>query len=225
MRMNLSLVVASTLVISAFIVSSAKADDVGPPVWTGFYAGAQIGYGWGRDRIHDSSLSTGDSDYSDRFKIDGMTGGVHGGYNYQTGPWVVGAEADIELANVDGDNPDWPFGDNTKAKIDSQGSLRLRGGYAIGQTLLYATGGLALAHVKTDYYDGSAHDSYSDTKAGWTIGTGLECAFTTNWTARVEYRYVDLGRISDHTTTTDSGWQEHNDLQEHAIRVGVSYKF
>lgn len=194
--------------------------------WTGFYVGAQAGYGWGRDKIHDESRSTsGTSDYSDRFNIDGITGGAHIGYNYQIDSWVVGLEGDAELEDVSGDNPDWPFGDKSTAKIRSQGSVRVRGGYVYGQTLLFAISGLALADIKTEYFDGANRDSYSKVKSGWTLGAGVECAFTEKWTARIEYRYADFGRVTDWTATTDSGWNEHNDLTEHAVRVGVSYRF
>ena len=194
--------------------------------WTGPYLGAQIGYGWARDKIHDESRSTpGVSDYSDRFNLRGATGGIYGGYNYQMGMWLFGAEGDMEISDVNGDNAAWPFGTDMTAKIRAQGSLRGRLGYVYDTSLFYVTGGLAFGDIKTDYYDTPAHDSYSRWRAGWTVGAGVEHAFTPHWTARLEYRYTDFGRITDWTATTDSGWNEHNDITEHAVRVGISYKF
>jgi outer membrane immunogenic protein len=38
-------------------------------------------------------------------------------------------------------------------------------------------------------------DTSSD-KTGWTIGAGLEAALAPNWTAKVEYLYVDLGNFN-----------------------------
>lgn len=141
------------------------------------------------------------------------------------GSWVYGLEGDVEVSDVNGNNVNWPFGDNSTAKISAQGSIRGRVGYATGANLFYVTGGLALADIKTAYYGGSAKDSYSHGKAGWTVGGGIERAFGRNWTARVEYRYSDFGRVTDWTKTTDTRWNEHNDITENAIRVGFTYKF
>jgi outer membrane immunogenic protein len=195
-------------------------------VWSGWYVGAEVGYGWGRDHIHDQNLAFGGSDYSDHFNMDGVTGGLYAGYNWQQGLWVNGLEVDAELADISGDNPSWPFGDNTTAKIRAQGSLRARVVYVFAaNNLVYATGGLAVADIKTEYFDAPSVDSYSRWRAGWTIGAGLEHAFTPNWFGRVEYRYSDFGRVSDATTLTDTGWEERNDITTHVIRIGITYKF
>ena len=195
--------------------------------WSGPYVGVQIGYGWGKDHIQvrRSSPIPSFSDYSDHFNMNGATGGVFAGYNYQSSNWVFGAEADAEISGVNGDNPNWPFGDNTTAKIVAQGSLRGRLGYAFDNSLVYATGGLAVANIKTKYFAGPAVDSFSATRAGWTVGVGAEHAFTPNWIARAEYRYTDFGSVTDATVNTNSDFEEHNDITEHAVRVGLAYKF
>ena len=194
--------------------------------WTGLYLGAQAGYGWGKDRIKDELIgSPGFSDWNDHFDMDGTTGGVYAGYNYQRGTWVYGLEFNVESANIKGDDAKWPFGDKITAKINGQGAARARVGYAFGPALLYATGGLAFANVKTDYYDAGATDSYSQTRAGWTLGVGAEYAFAPNWTGRLDYQYADFGRLTDPATTTDPGWQYHHDITTNAVRLGVGYKF
>jgi outer membrane immunogenic protein len=33
----------------------------------------------------------------------------------------------------------------------------------------------------------------SDTRVGWTVGTGVEWAFARNWNTRLEYDYMDFG--------------------------------
>ena len=193
--------------------------------WAGPYAGAQVGYGWARDHIHDEErASPGFSDYTDHFNLSGATGGLFGGYNFEDDMWVFGAEADAELSGVDGDNRAWPFGTDMTAKIAAQGSLRGRVGYVFDDCLFYATGGLALGEIRTHYYDASAEDSYSNWRAGGTVGAGIEHAFTPQWTARIEYRYVDFGRVTDWTKNTDFGWNEHNDITEQAVRVGLGYR-
>lgn len=194
--------------------------------WSGAYIGAEIGYGWGRDHIHDQDRFVPSfSDYSDHFNLDGALGGIYAGYNFQSGNWVYGVEGDIEASGANGDNTDWCCGDNTTARIRWQGSLRGRLGYAFSNNLVYASGGLALGDIKTEYFDGGLKDSYSTIKAGWTIGAGFEHAFTPNWIARIDYRYTDFARVTDSTEMTDPAWNELNDLTQHSIQVGLAYKF
>ncbi len=191
--------------------------------WTGFYAGAQLGYGWGHVDAHDSSISSGNSDWSDTWKSNGLLGGIHIGYNQAFNSVVLGAEADIEGSGMSG-SVDSAFAGTIKTKLDVQGSLRARLGYAMGPTLLYATGGLAIAHFKTSYDEDPTTDSSSHTKAGWTLGAGVEYAFAPNWTTRVEYRYSDFGKFTDNPAT-DSSWLYPTHVTTQTVRVGVSYKF
>lgn len=95
----------------------APAPTVAGYSWTGPYLGAQVGYGWARDHIHDENIAFGNSDYSDHFNMDGVTGGVYGGYNYQMGMWLLGAEGDFDASAVKGDNAAWPWGTDMTAKI------------------------------------------------------------------------------------------------------------
>ncbi len=189
--------------------------------WTGLYIGAQAGYGWGEDDTANTVLFDWDGEHD----IDGWTGGILGGYNYQNGQWVFGFELDAELSNVEGDDPTWSFGENINAKITSQGSARGRVGYAYDRALLYVTGGLAFANIDTKYTDGASLDSYDQTRSGWTLGAGVEYAFAPNWTGRIDYRYVDFRRIFNWTTNTDSCCGMDNDITEQAVRLGVAYKF
>lgn len=221
-----SLIVGAALGVLA--TPAFAADMIAPAAtydWSGPYLGVQAGYGWGRDHIHDSNrFDPSDSDYSDHFSMDGALGGVFAGYNFQHGNLVFGAEADAEISDVKGDN-DWPFGDKSTAKISAQGSLRARLGYAFDNSLVYVTGGVAIGNIKTAYFDGADVDSYSRTRAGWTLGIGAEHAFTPNWIGRVEYRYTDFGSVTDWTRTTDPNWNEHNDITQNAVRIGLAYKF
>jgi outer membrane immunogenic protein len=214
----------------------APAPYVTAPIftWTGLYVGAQIGAGWTTDKVSDYTtggvfLGSGKVDSSS------VVGGLHAGYNMQTGAIVYGLEGDIELSGLSktsnalyspaGVLYAGVYGYSTK--IDWQGSIRGRLGYAAGPALFYVTGGVAFANVKTAYNPGGY--STSDTKAGWTLGGGVEYAFAPNWTARIEYRYTDYGSFSDATAAAPvtfwSGESIKHKLQENAVRVGVSYKF
>jgi outer membrane immunogenic protein len=168
----------------------------------------QAGYAWG-DTDATSFAGLGDT-YS--YDTDGWLGGVHLGYNWQATNFVIGVETDIELADLSGSGSG-TFGSVHSTDIDWIGSLRGRLGYALDRTLIYATGGLAYGDVAI------AGPGYSDseTRTGWTVGAGIEHAFAPNTTARIEYRYTDLG-------SGDLGFDD-SDVTFSAIRAGLSWKF
>jgi outer membrane immunogenic protein len=192
--------------------------------WTGAYVGAQAGYGWG-----DSELSTNIAGVgaSLPFDPDGFLGGVHAGYNYQfSNDIVLGVEADIDYSDLSGDGTLDIGGIDTgidgSSKLEWQGSVRARLGYAVDRWLPYVTGGVAFGKYKhdIDFPDGTSFND-DDTYTGWTAGAGVEYAFTDNWTGRLEYRYTDFG---DQDFSNALG--DYNvDLNTHAVKVGISYKF
>jgi outer membrane immunogenic protein len=97
-------------------------------------------------------------------------------------------------------------------------------GYAVGaggNWLPYVTGGLAVGEVEG--WDSLTPASGSAFRAGWTVGAGIEFAFTQNWTARVEYLYMDLG--SAQLFNIIPGVPETVSFTASLIRVGVDYKF
>jgi outer membrane immunogenic protein len=98
--------------------------------------------------------------------------------------------------------------------------------------LLYATGGLAYGGVNTSETIGGALFSTTDTRVGYTVGAGIEGALGGNWTAKLEYLYVDLGRTSGSFATTigalgggtlTSSYSSH--VTDNVLRVGLNYKF
>ncbi|MBI1619887.1 outer membrane protein [Aquamicrobium zhengzhouense] len=208
---------ALTASILAAASTSAFAADVAyeepapytPPVatvydWTGVYVGIQGGYVW--------TTLTDPLDVDEDF--DGGTLGALVGANWQNGNIVFGVEGDI---NYTWNENDYLFG-NTAVEVgtDWSGSLRARLGYAMDRTLLYATGGLALAN---GYVNVVGVGEESETLTGWTIGAGIEHAFTDTWTARLEYRYSDYGSDDFGLGVGDF------DVSDHTVRVGMSYKF
>jgi outer membrane immunogenic protein len=200
--------------------------------WTGFYVGAQVGYGWNAND-NDFSAPVGYTVGGVPFtgfggdEGDGFLAGVHAGYNVQFGSFVVGVEGDIE--GVFGDDDDdfngvivGPGGVPVayaipSNSIDWQGSIRARAGFAFDRALVYATGGFAFAGLSNGI--GASND---DTLTGWTLGAGLEYAFTNNLTTRLEYRYTSFDGDNLVFDAVDYG---SRDLEFHTVRVGLSYKF
>jgi high affinity Mn2+ porin len=117
------------------------------------------------------------------------------GYNRQFANRVVlGIEADATFPSPPdgpalGRVPPTPF--NTT--LDYVGTVRGRAGYAFGTWMPYLTGGLAWGHTHALINDGSGA-IIGHYQAGWTVGAGIELAVSGNWSAKVEYDYVDLSR-------------------------------
>lgn len=182
--------------------------------------------------------------------VSGVLGGGQIGYNYQfagTG-FVVGLEADIQAADLTGSsaglagftdpflNPHAAY-TTTRQTVDWFGTVRGRLGYSVTPTLLvYGTGGFAYGGGSTrfSYVDSlgfSAFHSESDTRTGWTAGGGVEWAFLPNWSAKVEYLYVDLGRspgfwlnqLNAAGATPLSVRQDGLENRFHTVKVGLNY--
>lgn len=164
--------------------------------WAGPYLGANLGYSWGSI---DNSLA----------RPSGFMGGAQAGYNWQSGQFVFGLEGDIQVSGADDRFAAWKFSNPWF------GTLRGRFGYAMNNILIYGTGGLAFGEVKAEAF--GASESY--TTAGWTLGGGAEMSFAPNWSAKVEYLYVDLSNHNFVLTGTNNAYSFST------IRLGVNYHF
>ncbi|RWM95059.1 MAG: porin family protein [Mesorhizobium sp.] len=230
------------LLATAFIlapVGMASAADINEvlPVdaaysWSGLYAGVHVGYAAGDSDFFIASGGLGGGpDVQSAIDPDGFIGGIHVGFNQEMASrFVLGAEADIAYNDVDGLTGPTDGGGVTtlvKSDVEWSGSVRLRAGYAFDRTLPYITAGVAAAkyRVKLVSTSGSAElPLHDETHIGWTVGAGVEHAFTDKWLARVEYRYSDFGS-QDLSVLADLPTAADVDLQTHDIRVGLSYKF
>lgn len=192
--------------------------------WTGFYAGLQAGYGWGGTDAVSTALSNGQAE-AFSYNTSGAVGGVHAGYNWQSGNFVLGVETDLELSGIGGSGIGTGSGGHV-TNIDWLGSLRGRAGLVSGNTLFYLTGGLAYGGISVDRSAGAGFTPFigaSDWKTGWTLGGGIEHAFTQNISLRLEYRYTDLGQIT--YTNPASNLSDTSDISHSAVRAGLSFKF
>jgi outer membrane immunogenic protein len=191
----------------------------GPFTLTGFYLGLQTGYVWG-----DASHSFSDGSFGGSSEPDGWVGGGYAGYNWQSGNFVFGLEGDIEGGDVGGSFRNAAGTVWGSTDLDWQGSLRARMGIAAYRTLFYITGGWALAQADEK---GSTSTpvgccGFSADLDGWTLGAGIEYAFTNNFVVRSEYRYTDFGSV---TGNIGGGVNMPVDLHTNAVRIGASWKF
>jgi outer membrane immunogenic protein len=165
--------------------------------WTGPYVGAHVGYGWGRTTVHDIDdlgLCQGSCPGQVfRYNFGGALAGVQAGYNWQSGMWVYGAEADISWSGISKSFVSAESGsDATRFETHVRwfGTGRVRAGITSGPALFYATGGFAYADVANSFLSATSpqffNASVSGVKWGWTLGGGVEYAFNRGWSARAE---------------------------------------
>jgi len=254
---------ASTPAFSADVAPRPFTKAVPMPVqsWTGAYVGVTAGYGWGDSNSTITAIDTqlipffqsqGSIPTSLNHRLKGFIGGGEVGYNWQSGHWVTGLEADFSYSGLRGDvtshapqigaNPETLTSQSTE--LAWFGTARARMGYlASPDTLLFATGGLAYGRVKVStnlVADPSlpctnvvcSAGSTSETRVGWTIGGGLETKIASSWTVKVEYLYFDLGNISDATNSASPlpFWNGrpmvgvNSDITGNIVRLGLNYQ-
>jgi len=207
--------------------NSYKAPVVAPTwSWTGCYVGGHVGGGFGHTRWSDPTI--GDAEFTNH-DADGVLGGGQIGCNYQTGIWVLGAEADASWADLTGSSLDalsvGTLTDHTK--VDFLGTVTGRAGISWDHALFYAKGGAAWEHDKlavTFNPTGQTVATADDVQWGWTVGGGVEYALTPNWSAKVEYDYLDFGKQS---SAFSAAAPFNYDIGQHIqdVKVGVNYKF
>jgi outer membrane immunogenic protein len=251
-RILIGMVAVASLTTSAFAADLAPAPYTKAPVyvdpgysWTGFYLGGNIGYSWGtsRDTSTVTNTTTGVVLFAgaDKSNLNGFVGGGQIGYNWQMQSWVWSLEADIQGTGEQGSRAFiyvpagfniavlTPVPVNLSQKIDWFGTFRGRAGVLVSpKVLLYVTGGLAYGQVNSNETIGAlAGLSSNVTNVGWTIGAGIEGVVGGNWTAKLEYLYVDLGTVSGSFVPLGgpitSAYSSH--VTDNILRVGLNYKF
>jgi outer membrane immunogenic protein len=164
--------------------------------WAGPYLGGNLGYSFGNVTNNIT-------------KPAGFSGGVQGGYNWQSGAFVFGLEGDIQFSTADDTFAPYKFSNPWF------GTARGRLGYAMNDVLLYATGGLAFGQLKGQNLGASETHS----TAGWTLGAGAEYAFAPKLSAKVEYLYMSLSSSNFFITGMPNGYNAG------LVRAGINYHF
>jgi outer membrane immunogenic protein len=196
--------------IAAGLTQSARAADFygsGVPLtgnntlyradsWARPYLGVNLGYAWG-------------SVANNPAKPSGFVGGVQAGYNWQSGSFVFGLEGDIQATGAEETFAPWKFSNPWF------GTVRGRAGFAFNNVMFFGTGGLAFGELRATTFGLSE----SHTNAGWTLGAGAEMGLAPNWSAKIEYLYVDLANSNFVITGASNGYRFG------LIRAGVNYRF
>jgi outer membrane immunogenic protein len=210
-------------------------DPMVPGPWTGPYIGGNLGYGW-TNTIGNYTLTDPTRTFvGNTVNLDGAIGGLQFGYNWQTGYFLIGGEADIQ-----GSTQNQTFSSicgtactvSEDAKLDWFSTIRGRAGIAIKDVLFYGTGGFAWTHSDNSFSGmiggvpaalGSlAHDGW-----GWTAGGGIEWMFWYGWSAKVEYLYLGNTAASNIITipAASGGGMilSTANASDNVVRAGVNY--
>ena len=177
-----------------------------------------------------------------------LAGGQIGG-NYQIESWVIGIEAQASWASFNGSStcaanlnqpgaPPIALTANCTTKLDSLGTAALRLGWAFDHLLLYGKGGAAWTNNShqvnfnipfglTTIPGGLLLMSTNELRWGWMAGVGVEYAFTDNWSAKIEYNYMDLGADALQLTENRGLVYMNANFRErlNVVKVGVNYRF
>ena len=157
--------------------------------WSGFYAGGSLGY---------ASVDDDAGTFADDF--DGATYGVHAGYDYDLGSFIIGGE--VELSGFD------VADSNTATEVDSVTRLKVRAGYDAGLFMPYVAAGVAQLNTS-----GAPLGDVDDT--GSFYGLGLD------------YRMTDTIRVGGEVLQHDFGDYAGSGIDADALTtsVRVSYDF
>ena len=194
--------------------------------WAGPYAGAFVA-GIATNGNYDPTCSAGCLLGNRDLKGMGWGSGVMLGWNYQMDDFLVGMEGDYAFGGKVADYDDAT--ESTEYSLDNIVTLRARLGMTHKNTLIFATGGLALVDTTFASGDlpntGGANTSDSKWRAGWVIGGGVEHAFDDHFAARLDYSYMGLPgtrySLTDGVATASIS-QSFDGV--HMIRLGLTYK-
>jgi outer membrane immunogenic protein len=240
---GLSSIVSPADVYGADNKDASRYDGI-PPIWTGFYVGANMGAGFGVHALTNGQSSSGGADVPDDGVMvgagnsTGILGGGQVGYNYQMGQFVFGLEGEIDASGVGGHTMLHPrgasgdFDNSTDWVAMTTGRI---GAVFHGDTLFYLKAGLAWDENTyklsvTSPFESGTYPSLTDSRIGWVLGFGAEYEIAPQWTAKAEYDYIDFGTqtvsFPRGTGSVDVVGAFTTDIDQklHVVKVGVSHK-
>ena len=220
--------------LAAFLAASAAgAADISVPAappspavvdWSGFYFGAEGGYGWLAGEIPETVFTAGKTEAA-----SGGTAGVFFGYDHQLdNRMVIGIEGAYSYNWNDNDyviSSPLPIlnGQSVSFGTEWRASVEGRLGYAWGKALVYASGGFASTRLEGSF--SLTGQGYDDVLNGWTAGLGVDYAFNEHVFGRLKVRYSDYGNTDLVTKATGLPGLSDTRLTQAGITAGIGFKF
>jgi outer membrane immunogenic protein len=209
--------------------------------WTGFYVGANIGYGGDRYRYPFSIAAGGATLVAGEASLtsSGVLGGGQAGYNYAFGNhFIAGIEADFDGASISGRvalNAGIPGAGTLSASAGSRmeyfGTVRGRVGYAFDRVMIYGTGGFAYSRVHSSVDAslaglGTFNAGVSTNHTGYAVGGGIEYAITNNLTFKTEYIRAEFNtKQLAGGAILGAAFALREKPSLNIVRAGLNYKF
>jgi len=227
-----------------------------PPSWTGFYIGVNGGAGWGTSEsnlnvggllaglgIPGVALNVPISSHG----LNGFLAGGQAGYNWQTGKFLLGIEADGDWDNIQGTTPCIVvFACTAKEKWNADITARV-GVLPMSDLLVYVKGGATWANMNYTFgnsiavgpFSAFVNSNVTNTQVGGLLGMGTEYMFLPHWTAKIEYNFADYGK-HDENFPVNSGIAIagvgavnfptinapiQTNLYVHTMKAGINYLF
>ncbi len=194
--------------------------------WSGCYIGGHAGGGWFQNEW--AANVPGFQALSD-VRSTGWLAGGQLGCDYQTGNLVFGIEGTFSTSDIKGRD----LFSNLAAvsHTDQIGMATGRLGYAFDRALPYVKGGLAYAHndrmALVPDPSNQASIQTNDRVYGWVVGGGIEVAFLTNWSWKIEYDHLDFGSNNYFFDVPGALVPALIDVKQHAdiVLAGINYRF
>jgi len=205
--------------------------------WSGFYVGANGGWG-SSHKCWDSNTPAGVFVAAEG--CHDASGGVAGGqigYRWQSSAWVFGLEAQGDWADLRGSNQSiFTSTSANRSKVDAFGLFTGQVGYAFNNALLYVKGGAAVTADRFEVFTSPVGvppntlvaNTGDQTRWGGTVGAGVEYAFAPNWSAAVEYDRLFMGsKLATFTTPTTGTFFSTERIRQDAdlVTVRVNYRW
>jgi high affinity Mn2+ porin len=234
----LTLAACATLTGPVFAAGVTPTVPPGPPVfvsnpWEGFYVGGHAGYAFGTSSYESNPPGVPASGSVGLYGEDGqfgpLFGGLQAGYNHVTPSGLMfGFEADFSFPDEMKSNLPLTFpaaGPSViNDKLEIFGSLRGRIGYGFGDWLFYGAGGFAYDRDLVTSTDAAGDvDSIFFWRPGWTAGAGVEVRLTPNWSAKLEYAFLDFARAGIFFPIAGERFNFNLTLQ--TASLGLNYRF
>lgn len=246
--MNKTIVVAAVAALFLPAAAHAQTHD-----WSGWYAGVNAGQGQEADfdlgasllvspttTFFPAPLAGGTFNTARTFSGDGTVYGAQGGYNWQSGMFVLGGEVDLQksdisssisIAGAPGGAANNPTGfTDLNFEVEHFATARARAGLAFDRVLVYGTGGVAYGKVNFDRNyrvgGGIVRDSADANQTGSIYGAGAEFALTDRISLGGEYMKVDLSDDDFDTSYSDGTVGLATiDTQFELVRARVNWSF
>jgi outer membrane immunogenic protein len=200
--------------------------------WTGFYIGGHAGGAWGTIES-EIPLGGGAVFPVSSHTVNGFVAGGQAGFNYQVNPWLVfGVEGQFSWTDAQGSTPCIVVFKCT-TEFNWIATLAGRVGYTFDRTMVYVKAGAAWADADytADFLGaGVVTATNSKTRTGFMVGTGVEYAFAQNWSAKLEYNFMDFDTERQNFGINIRGERDGSvdaDITQkiHLVKFGLNYRF